>query len=41
MATERSTHDVKAQRGLGRGRRRKEKKEKVYLWLQLPRFLAK
>lgn len=32
MATERSTHDVKAQRGLGRGRRREEKKkEKVYL----------
>lgn len=33
MATERSTHDVKAQRGLGRGKRRKEKEEKVYVWL--------
>lgn len=28
MATERSTHDVKAQRGLGRGRRREEEKRK-------------
>lgn len=30
MATERSTHDVKAQRGLGRGRRREEKRKKSF-----------
>lgn len=41
MATERSTHDVKAQRGLGRGKRGKGKKEKVYVRLQLLCFPVK
>lgn len=41
MATERSTHDVKAQRGLGRGERGKGKEEKVYVRLQLLCFPVK
>lgn len=41
MATERSTRDVKAQRGLGRGKRGKGKEEKVYVQLQLLCFLVK
>ena len=38
MATERSTRDVKAQRGLGRGERGKGKEEKVYVRLELTVF---
>lgn len=41
MATERSTRDVKAQRGLGRGERGKGDEEKVYVQLQLLCFPAK
>lgn len=41
MATERSTRDVKAPRGLGRGRRGKGKEEKVCVPLQLLCFPVK